>query len=56
MVFLAGSKISKRLKFCIGVLIIITYPITYPIKCINQAFTIHNNDFSYNYHTMDKNW
>ena len=32
----------------------ITYP--YPVKCINQAFTIHNNDFSYNYHTMDKNW
>jgi len=30
--------------------------ITYPIKCINQAYTIHNNAFSYNYHTMDKNW
>jgi len=29
---------------------------SYPIKCINQKFTIIKNDFSYNYHTMDKNW
>ena len=28
----------------------------YPIKFINQTFTISNNDFSYNYHTNDKNW
>jgi len=29
---------------------------SYPINCINQEFTIIKNDFSYNYHTMDKNW
>ena len=28
----------------------------YPIKFINQAYTILHNEFSYNYHTMDKNW
>lgn len=28
----------------------------YPINCINQRFTIQNNEFSYNYHTNDKNW